>query len=80
MWRGLLALVLAWTFAHLVTVGSPQWGLSTPHDSLVFGQMIAVALFPVLLLISFGTQKPLSGGIIAGAACICAALALLFYS
>ncbi|WP_235271828.1 MULTISPECIES: hypothetical protein [Gluconobacter] len=80
MLRGLLALGLAWTCAHLITIGSPQWGPGARHDSVVFGQMIAIAAFPVLLLIAFGTQKPLHGALIAGTACILAALGLLFHA
>lgn len=79
IWKGLLSLAVAWTSAHLVTVGSPFWGPGTQHDAIIFGQMIAIGMFPVLFLIGFGTKKVLSGAIIVGIACICAALGLLIH-
>lgn len=79
MGRGFLSLVLAWVFAHLVTLGSPHWGPGTRHDSVIFGQMIAIALFPILFLVAFGTKNPLRGAVFVGITCIAAASGLLLH-
>lgn len=76
--RGVLSLVLAWIFAHFVTLGSPHWGPGTRHDAVIFGQMIAIGLFPILFLIAFGTKNPVRGAVFVGIACIAAASGLLF--
>lgn len=75
--RGLVSLALAWTFAHFVTLGSPLWGPGIPHDAVIFGQMIAVGLFPVLFLIAFGMKNFLRGTIVLGIACLIAASGLM---
>ncbi|MBS1101587.1 hypothetical protein JK202_00905 [Gluconobacter sp. Dm-62] len=72
----MLGLALAWTAAHFITLGSPKWGPGARHDATIFGQMIAIAAFPVLLLVAFGTRSPLRGSIIAGAVCLVAILAV----
>lgn len=79
IWRALLAVGLAWTAAHFIALGSPKWGPGARHDATVFGQMIAIAVFPILLLVAFGTRSPLRGSIIAGAVCLIAFLAVVFY-
>lgn len=78
--RGLASLVLAWMSAHFITLGSPRWGPGNNHEAIIFGQMIAIAVFPLLLLISFGTNKPLRGLLISGIICILAALCLLVHN
>ncbi|WP_253783115.1 hypothetical protein [Gluconobacter japonicus] len=75
--RGLVSLALAWTFAHFVTLGSPLWGPGTRHDAVIFGQMIAVGVFPILFLIAFGMKIFLRGTIVVGIACLIAASGLM---
>ncbi|WP_231490006.1 hypothetical protein [Gluconobacter roseus] len=77
IWRALLGFALAWMAAHFITLGSPKWGPGARHDATIFGQMIAIAVFPILLLIAVGTRSPLRGGLIAGAVCLIAALAVV---
>ncbi|AFW02326.1 hypothetical protein B932_2780 [Gluconobacter oxydans H24] len=45
---------------------------------MIFGQMIAIGLFPILFLIAFGTKNPVRGAVFVGIACIAAASGLLF--
>ena len=58
-----LSFVLAWTCVHFITLGSPRWGAGSRHDATILGQMIAVLLFPALLLIAFGNWRKFSGPI-----------------
>lgn len=80
IWRAVAVFVLVWMAAHFITLGALKWGPSVRHDATVLGQMIAVAAFPLLFLLAFGTSNPLRGGIIAGAVGVVALLAVLLHS
>ena len=80
IWRAVCVFALVWMAAHFITLGALKWGPPVRHDATVLGQMIAVAAFPLLFLLAFGTRSPLRGGIIAGAVGVVALLAVLLHS
>ncbi|NHN89071.1 hypothetical protein GOB81_10560 [Acetobacter sp. LMG 1627] len=79
MGRVLVAFVLAWAVAHFLTLGSSGWGPGNRHDAMIFGQMIAVAAFPIMGLLAFGAWKRLTGPVIVACVACLAGLATLIH-
>jgi len=78
--RACIAIALGWMCAHLIVAGSPSWAAESGHEAVILGQMMAVLLFPAVVLLAFGLKSKKLGIILGICACIIAALAGLVHS